>query len=143
MCFVGGNAMGQEVWEVGIIPEKELYIRWFQLVTFLQSMQISISPWQYDSETVEITRTLVSLHTNYVAPRIISLAKETVKTGLPIIRPLWWNDPDDITAHTIGDQFLIGKQMSCHASQVELTGLPIIRPLWWNDPDSVGYACIL
>ena len=57
--ILGGNAMVEDddlFDKVSVIPEKELYIRWFQLVTFLQSMQISISPWQYDNETTEIGR---------------------------------------------------------------------------------------
>lgn len=45
-------------WYAGIIPDRELYIRWFQLTTFLQSMQISITPWQYDEETERIGRYL-------------------------------------------------------------------------------------
>lgn len=53
----GGNAMRSVNDKYsGKIPEKELYIRWFQLTTFLQSMRISIAPWQYDAETVNISK---------------------------------------------------------------------------------------
>lgn len=44
----------------------------------------------------------------FVAPRVIKLAENAVKTGEPIIRPLWWINPEDKNCYDIEDQFLIG-----------------------------------
>ncbi|XP_067941502.1 myogenesis-regulating glycosidase-like [Watersipora subatra] len=112
--MIGGNAMvnDEELFDkVSILPEKELYIRWFQLVTFLQSMQISISPWQYDEETTEIALALTKLRETYLAPIILSLAKEVVKSGEPIIRPMWWHSETDPNAYEIEDQFMLGPSL--------------------------------
>mgnify|MGYP001796101650 CR=1 FL=1 len=52
---------------------------------------------------------LVKLHAEFVAPKIISLARQTVGTGLPVLRPMWWIAPDEPAAYKIDDQYLIGE----------------------------------
>lgn len=51
----------------------------------------------------------MKLHAEYVAPLVMSLAEETVKTGAPVIRPVWWVAPEEQTAYQVEDQFLIGE----------------------------------
>ena len=91
-----------------IKPERELFIRWIQLNAFLPMMQFSFTPWQYDEHVVAIARKYVTLHADYVAPRISAHGHEAMETGYPIIRPMWWAAPDDHVTHTIGSQFMVG-----------------------------------
>ena len=92
-------------------PERELFIRWIELTAFLPMMQFSFTPWQYDTEVVQIAKKYTTLHADYVAPRIISLGKEAVTTGYPIIRPMWWAAPDDHVTHDMDSQFMIGDDL--------------------------------
>ncbi len=99
--LIGGNI---KKW-----PEVQLYRRWLQLTAFLPVMQFSHTPWQYnDPDTLEVARSMVKLHQEYLSPLIIQLAEEAVITGHPIIRPIWWIAPDDSEAYLIEDQFLVG-----------------------------------
>ncbi|XP_052820178.1 myogenesis-regulating glycosidase-like [Mya arenaria] len=105
--MVGGNAYE------GSFPDTELFIRWTQLNTFLPVVQMSIGPWDLQNDTyeghsvVDIVRRFIELHSE-VADDIIAFAEESVQTGAPIIRPLWWIDPDNETALTCEDEFLVG-----------------------------------
>lgn len=101
--MVGGNAYGTN------FPDGELYIRWIQVNTFLPGLQLSIVPWEFDDSVVRTTRTFVELHTK-ISGSLIYFANEAVQTGAPIIRPLWWIDPENETALTCGDEFLVGDQ---------------------------------
>ncbi|XP_023215385.1 uncharacterized protein LOC111618155 isoform X1 [Centruroides sculpturatus] len=92
------------------LPDKELYIRWLQTNALLPAMQFSFPPWSYDDEVVEIAREMVDLHRRN-APRFIRLANEALRTGVPIIRPLWWIDPKDNVALTIDSEFLVGDEL--------------------------------
>ena len=87
---------------------KELYIRWLQLATFLPIMEISYPPWKFDQQTIDHVNYLIHLHkeiyNNYTKP-IIS---EALTLNYPIIRPLWWVEPKNMTFITNNDQFLIG-----------------------------------
>ena len=89
------------------MPDRELFIRWLQVNVFMPALQFSYVPWQYDSETVEISKKMVNLHEQF-APRIIELAEEAVETGHPINRPIWWISPKDETAQKIDSEFLLG-----------------------------------
>ena len=99
--MVGGNAYI-------VKPTKELYIRWAQLNAFLPSIQFSLPPWNYDNETVAIVKDALALRQNF-SEIIYSLAVESVKTGEPIVRPLWWHWPTDHETFVIYTEFMLGK----------------------------------
>ena len=65
-------------------------------------MQFSFVPWIYDQEVIEHTKEMIALRESY-ADKIVELAKNSVDTGEPINRPIWWLDPYDETALEIGD----------------------------------------
>ncbi|VDI22641.1 Hypothetical predicted protein [Mytilus galloprovincialis] len=99
--MIGGNAYE------GNKPDRELFIRWLEATALLPAMQFSIVPWQYDDEVVNISRKFVQLHEEY-SDLIIKLAEESVRTGAPIIRPLWWISPLDKECQRIDTEFLLG-----------------------------------
>ena len=108
--MIGGNAYASFGLTItsSPLPEKELFIRWLQANVFLPSLQFSLCPWQYeDPEVLKISKEMTELHEKY-ADTFIALAKESVETGAPIIRPLWWVAPNDERAQIIDDQFLVG-----------------------------------
>ena len=101
--MVGGNAYQG-------MPDRELYIRWIEANALLTCVQISIPPWHYDSEVVRISKKMLDLHERY-ADLIIKLAKESVVTGYPIVRPLWWVEPECEVCQTLDSEFLLGNDL--------------------------------
>ena len=99
--MIGGNAYFTSK------PPVELFIRWVQLNTFLPVMQFSIAPWRYDNGTTEHVRALTQLHYSLDFQKY---AGETIDTGFPIIRPLWWRavESNDNKTWTVFDQFFLG-----------------------------------
>ncbi|XP_049791319.1 myogenesis-regulating glycosidase-like [Schistocerca nitens] len=102
--MIGGNVNS------GNGPDKELYIRWLEATVFMPALQMSIAPWDFDDETVEIARNMTSLHVQY-APRIVELMQQTVQDGSPVNLPIWWLDPTDDTALTVDSEFLLGEDI--------------------------------
>lgn len=92
-----------------------MYVRWAQLTAFLPSMQFSIPPWHYNNKTQvpvnNICRDLVNLHEQIVYPILIKYANNAVKTGEPIIRPVWWLNNSDSIALKVSDEFLVGNEI--------------------------------
>lgn len=87
--------------------DKELYIRWTQLTAFLPAMQFGIPPWFFDNETNVICKNFVELHEKVVFPYISKLSLD----GSPIIRPIWWLEPENDAVFRINDQFLVGDEI--------------------------------
>ncbi|XP_049836583.1 myogenesis-regulating glycosidase-like [Schistocerca gregaria] len=106
----------------GGYPTYDLYIRWLQLVTFMPGLRFHVKPWDFDNETLDICRNLISLHIQY-APLIVELMKKAVEDGTPVNRPIWWIDPTDPTALTIDSEFLLGDDI-------------LVAPVVWHDNDS-------
>jgi alpha-glucosidase (family GH31 glycosyl hydrolase) len=96
--------------------DKELWIRWAQLGAWTPLMRthLGFKPrpkrpldlW-YDRETEDAFRTLAETHIR-LFPYFQSLAVEAARTGVPIMRPMLLEWPDDITCWNLSDQFMLG-----------------------------------
>ena len=111
--MIGGSPtiediMGESKTEISDkLHQRGVYMRWLQASIFLPGLQFSVGPWNYDEKVVNLTRQLLAMREKYV-PRILELAEESVATGDPIIRPLWWVAPEDPEALVVSDEFLVG-----------------------------------
>lgn len=94
------------------LPDRELYIRWLQLATFLPVIRFTHLPSKYSDESVlEIAKTLTTLRQKIVTPLLKKYANITLDTGLPIIRPLWMLDPLDMACQLVVDEFSVGEEL--------------------------------
>jgi myogenesis-regulating glycosidase len=99
--MIGGNAYAER-------PEAELMIRWAQVNALLPAMQFSLAPWDYGEDCAALCRAAAELHAEF-APLLLRLADEATRTGLPIIRPVWWLAPQAAEALRCDDEFLVGE----------------------------------
>ncbi|XP_045501448.1 myogenesis-regulating glycosidase-like [Colias croceus] len=107
--MIGGNGYNLNHAQADI-PSKELFIRWVQANTFLPSMQYSYVPWNFDNETIEISKKYTDLHAEY-ADQIYAAMHASVHDGSPVNPPLWWIDPTDPEALVIADEYLLGEEI--------------------------------
>lgn len=115
-CVIPGAVGG----ESEIPPSVELYKRWVALAAFLPAMRFHHFPWSYKDATVmDHVQRMVHLHADWVSPRLKLLSQEGVKTGYPLIRPLWWVDPTNEETYNIDSEFLIGD---------DILVAPILKP---------------
>lgn len=54
-----------------------------------------------------------------VTPLLKKYARESLDSGLPLIRPLWMLDPSDPSCHIVVDEFAVGE---------ELIAAPVLYP---------------
>jgi alpha-glucosidase len=98
-------------------PSPELYARWLQaaaLTPFLRSHSESGSkphePYSYGEEFTKINRASVELRYRLL-PYLYTLFREHGETGAPLMRPLWFEYPDDSRTYTIEDEYLVGRDL--------------------------------
>jgi alpha-glucosidase len=106
-------------------PSAELYLRWFQLATFLPFFRTHSAadtprrePWVYGESYTGIIRRFLHLR-QQLMPYLYTLAWETSCTGVPLIRPLFWAQPEAQHLWEVDDAFLLGD---------ELLVAPILHP---------------
>lgn len=73
--MIGGNGYNTNC-------TKELFIRWLQANVFMPSVQFSYVPWDFDNETIEISRVFTKLHADYT-DYIMETMYNAVETGEP------------------------------------------------------------
>ncbi|XP_029643591.1 myogenesis-regulating glycosidase [Octopus sinensis] len=89
---------------------QELYMRYITLASFMPVVRLSYSRYLYNHTTSLHLQSLITLHRKLVYKTVEGLSSD-IKAGLPIIRPLWWVNPNDKTTLNISDQFLIGNKL--------------------------------
>ena len=98
-------------------PQPELFIRWMEAGVFFPFLRAHTDkdaspnePWCFGSEAESIARQFIGYRYRLL-PYLESLFAESNQTGAPIMRPLFWANPDDPLAYAVDDQFLVGDML--------------------------------
>jgi alpha-D-xyloside xylohydrolase len=114
--FAGGDPTSEEY--------RELVIRWFQYAVFCPLLRMhghrlphigngaghTGGPnelWSYGEQAYEVLRAQLDLRTR-ITPYLLAQMEHASNTGVPPMRPLFLEFPDDPEAWTVEDQFLLG-----------------------------------
>jgi alpha-glucosidase (family GH31 glycosyl hydrolase) len=112
--FVTTDMIGGSL--AGFPPTKQVLVRWAQAAALMPLMYSSTSPLgvsnfagsrTYDDETVQLYRDAVALHQK-LAPYIEKQVDRAVATGEPIMKPLFFDFPQDRASYDIDDEWLLG-----------------------------------
>ncbi|MFW6189716.1 MAG: glycoside hydrolase family 31 protein [Planctomycetota bacterium] len=153
-CLRGGLSAGMTGWAfwshdiggfTGPKPEPELYVRWAQwgLLSPLSRFHGTTprEPWEYGEEAERIVGDYCRLRYRLI-PYLLASAGESCRTGLPIMRHLALEFPDEPNVHTLDDQYMLGPDLL--AAPVLLRGarsrtvyLPAGRWFDFHDPTEV------
>jgi alpha-glucosidase len=113
----GVPLIGSDVGGFSGNPTPELYARWLQaaaLSPFLRSHSEAGSnphePYSFGEEFTRINRASVELRYRLL-PYLYTLFREHTQTGAPVMRPLWFEYPDDARTYLIEDQYLVGRDL--------------------------------
>ncbi len=103
--FVGGFAEP---------PPPELYLRWLAFGVFTSHLrchgQPPREPWEFGGEFTDRFRLAAELRYRLI-PYLYAQATLAAGEGHPLIRPLFFEQPDDDTSWFIEDQFLCGRDL--------------------------------
>jgi len=87
--------------------DQELIVRAAQCHALMPMMQFSVAPWRVlNKENLAICRRMAELHTR-LGDEILALARESAKTGEPIVRALEYEFPR-LGYAGITDEYLLG-----------------------------------
>ncbi len=67
-------------------------------------------PWLFDAESVDVLRRFVRLKCRLM-PYLFAAAVEAHRTGVPVMRPMVLEFPDDLTAQTLDRQYMLGASL--------------------------------
>jgi hypothetical protein len=102
--IIGGNAY------FGRKPDTELFVRWTQVNALMPVMQFSIAPWHIGNEAQSLVSQAFALRNKLIGD-ILDLAEDAAEALKPIVRPMWWLDPEDEATFDIFDQFVLGENI--------------------------------
>lgn len=95
-------------------PSAELYTRWLQAAVFAPLMRTHTAfgtppqdPWSYGAVHEAINRRAIELRYELL-PHIYSVMRETAVTGVPALRPMFLEFPDDPRTYDLDTQFMFG-----------------------------------
>ena len=109
--------VGADVGGFAEMPSGELYARWLQaaaLTPFFRSHSVgwvkNKEPWEFGDDFTRINRETIELRYRFL-PFLYSLFREHERTGQPVMRPLWYEYPNDKQTYLIDDEFMVGSDV--------------------------------
>lgn len=109
--------VGADVGGFAEMPSGELYARWLQaaaLTPFFRSHSVGWvgkkEPWEFGDEFTRINRATVELRYQFL-PYLYTLFRQHEQTGQPVMRPLWYEFPDDKQTYLINDEYMVGSDV--------------------------------
>ena len=115
--IAGMPFVGVDIGGFGENPTAELFTRWLQAGVFYPFMRIHTAdgtadqePWSYGVDWEPLNRRAIELRYQLL-PHIYNEIRRASETGLPILRPLFLDYPDDPRVIDIDDQFLFGSDL--------------------------------
>lgn len=95
-------------------PDKEVYCRWVQFGLLSSHARCHGTtprePWAFGEEAVEIFKKYARVRYR-ILPYLYSLAEQATRTGVPLVRPLVFEYPDDTRTHDIELEYLLGDSL--------------------------------
>jgi alpha-glucosidase len=98
-------------------PSPELMVRWMQMATLTPFFRIHSAltsprrePWRFEGSHREALDEMLYLRYRLM-PYLYTLAWKASSAGLPIIRPLFWEDPSNSNYWDVEDQFYLGPDL--------------------------------
>lgn len=94
----------------------ELYVRWMQFGIFNPLSRAhheggnAVEPWVFGTQVENITRTAIELKYK-LFPYIYTYAREAHDTGMPLMRALFLEYPNDSETFDLNGQFLFGREL--------------------------------
>lgn len=100
---------------MGGIEDPELFARWVQFGVFSPILRLHCTnnpyherrPWGYDAETARVTSEAMRLRQALI-PYLHSMAWRNHTEAIPLIRPMYYDHPEDEQAYHCPDQYLFG-----------------------------------
>jgi alpha-glucosidase len=112
LAFVGSDIGG-----FAEAPSAELYTRWLQAGVFYPFMRTHTTlgtpdqdPWSYGTYHEGLNRRAIELRYELL-PHIYNVMREASLTGIPALRPLLLEFPDDPNTYGMEDQFMFGSDL--------------------------------
>jgi len=136
-------------------PSPELYLRWFQLASFMPFFRTHSAvgtprrePWVFGEPYTSVHRDFLRLRYSLL-PYLYTLAWEASQSGVPLVRPLFWSHPKNPEYWQIEDQFFLGDALlvapvleaGCRHREVVFP--PGQWVSYWQDKDCVAGPCTL
>lgn len=153
MGLSGLQFSGADIGGIFPVPSPELYTRWLQsgvLTPFCWTHSGgpgNLEPWAFGNRLEEINRNSIKLR-YHLLPYIYTAFWEASKTGVPIMRPLLLDFPDDWLAIGQNDEYLFGNDLLvAPITKDDETSRQVYLPrgVWydfWTDHRYVGPASI-
>ena len=132
-------------------PTPELYVRWAQCGLFSALSRChgatARDPWRFGDEALRIFRQYARLRSRLV-PYLLSYGWEAAETGVPLMRPMVMEFPDDPAGYAFDLQYCLGRELLVspvvHEGGGVTTYLPAGRWLdWWSGAVHQGPTTIM